>query len=140
MNKSVDNIANEIKTIFLLGDFVIFKYDSHYPANEFLNSLTSSMILPYTLHPPKVTGHSKPYIKWSYLWKFNVYISDHLDWNLILKEEMCNTINLYYKYTSIPKSSFYKISIFIMPINTREKYLKYSIHFGSVCDYQSLWI
>ena len=55
---------------------------------------------------------------------------------LLLKEEICNTMNLYCKYTSIPKSSFYKINI--LPINTGKKYLKYSIHFPSICDYQPL--
>ena len=45
-----------------------------------------------------------------------------------ITEEMYNTMNL---YTSIPKSSFYNINILILPINTREKYLKYSIHFAS---------
>ena len=55
-----------------------------------------------------------------------------------LKEEMYNTMNLYYKYTSISKSTFYKINILILPINTGKKYLKYSIHFASICDYQPL--
>ena len=51
-----------------------------------------------------------------------------------LEREMYNTMNLYYKYTSIPKSSFYKVNILILPINTEEKYLKYSIHFAPICD------
>ena len=41
---------------------------------------------------------------------------------------MYNTMNSYYKDTSIPKSSFNKINILILPINTGKKYLKYSIH------------
>ena len=53
-----------------------------------------------------------------------------------IKEEMYNTMNSYYKYTSIPKSYFYKINI--IPINNGEKYLKYSIHFACICDYQPL--
>ena len=44
--------------------------------------------------------------------------------NPSFKEEMYNTMNSYYKCTSIPKSSFYKINILILPINTGEKYLK----------------
>ena len=55
-----------------------------------------------------------------------------------VKEEMYNTINSYYKYTSISKSSFYKINILILPTNTGKKYLKYSMHFASICDYQPL--
>ena len=42
-----------------------------------------------------------------------------------VKEEMYNTINSC-KYTSIPKSSFNKINILILPINTGKKYLNYS--------------
>ena len=62
--------------------------------------------------------------------------SGHETWSV--KEEMYNTMNSYYKYTSIPKSSFYKINILILPINTGEKSLKYSIHFASICDCQLL--
>ena len=55
-----------------------------------------------------------------------------------LKEEMYNTMNSYYKYTSIPKPSFYKVNILILPINIEEKYLQYSICFASTCDYKPL--
>ena len=41
---------------------------------------------------------------------------------------MYNSMNSHYKYTSIPKSFFNKINILILPINTGDKYLKYSIH------------
>ena len=65
--------------------------------------------------------------------KINWYKKD-----ILIKEEMYNTMNSYYKYTSIPKSSFNKINILILPTNTGEKYLKYSIHFAYICDYQPL--
>ena len=39
----------------------------------------------------------------------------------LIKEEMYNTMNCYYKYTSIPKSSFNKTNILILPINTGKK-------------------
>ena len=55
-----------------------------------------------------------------------------------IKAEMYNTISSYYKYASIPRSSFYKTNILVTPINTREKNLKYFIHFASVCEYQPL--
>ena len=41
---------------------------------------------------------------------------------------MYSTMNSHCKYTAIPKSSSYKINILTLPINTGEKYLKYSIH------------
>ena len=58
--------------------------------------------------------------------------------NIKFKEEMYNIMNSYYKYTSIPKSFFYKLNILILPINTEEKYLKYSINFASICKYLPL--
>ena len=51
---------------------------------------------------------------------------------------MYNTMNSYYKDKSIPKSFFNKINILILPISTGKKYLKYSIHFAYICDYQPL--
>ena len=47
---------------------------------------------------------------------------------LNIREEMYNTMNSYYKYTSIPKSFFNKINILILPMSTGKKYLKHSIH------------
>ena len=52
------------KNIFLLGDFNIdlLKYDKHTGTNEFIDSLSSYMYLPYMLHPTRVTGHSQTII------------------------------------------------------------------------------
>ena len=69
---------------------------------------------------------------------FGTFTIDNSSFLTTVKEEMYNTMNLYYKYTSIPNSSFYKINILVLPINNEEKYLKYSIHFASICDYQPL--
>ena len=41
-------------------------------------------------------------------------------------------MNSYYKYTSIQKSSFFKRSILIQPINIGETYWKYSPHFAYI--------
>ena len=77
-------------------------------------------------------------------WETNLFLrSSHLPFKnklINLKEEIYSTINSYYKYTSIPNSSFNKINILILLVNTGEKYLKYSIHFAYICDYQPLWI
>lgn len=55
-----------------------------------------------------------------------------------VKEEKYNSMNSHYKCTSILKSSIYKINILILLINTREKYLKYCIHFTSIWNHQPL--
>ena len=49
VNKLLDNITRENKATFLLGDLNI-KYESHASTNEFLDSLSSNMILPYILY------------------------------------------------------------------------------------------
>ena len=81
VNKLLDNITKENKTTFLLGDFNIdlLKYDSHTSTNEFLDSLSSNMVLPYILHPTRVTGHSKTLI-------------DNIFSNHISKETICGNL------------------------------------------------
>ena len=57
-------LSKEKKTIFLLGDFNfdLSKYEQHSPTNEFLDSLASSMFLPYIIQPTRVTSNSKTQI------------------------------------------------------------------------------
>ena len=64
VDKLLDNITKENKTTFFLGDFNIdlLKYDSHTSTNEFLDFLSSNMVLLYILHPTRVTGHSETLI------------------------------------------------------------------------------
>ena len=44
LNKLLENISNQLKSIFLLGDFNVslLNYNLHNPANEFLDSLASN--------------------------------------------------------------------------------------------------
>ena len=41
---------------------VPLKHDKHAGTNEFIDSLSSFMYLPYILHPTRVTGHSQTII------------------------------------------------------------------------------
>ena len=94
VNKLLDNITKENKTTLLLGDFNIdlLKYDSHTSINEFLDSFSSNMVLPYILHPTIVTDHSKTLIDnlcSNYIFKAicensTSTISDHLPQFLIM--------------------------------------------------------
>ena len=61
LNPLLAKLSKEKKTVFLLGDYNddISKYEQHSPANEFLDSLTSSMFLPYIIQPTRVTSSSK---------------------------------------------------------------------------------
>ena len=49
LNPHLGKLAKEQKTVFCLGDFNIdlFKYEQHKATNEFLDSLSSIMFLPY---------------------------------------------------------------------------------------------
>ena len=64
LNTLLQKISKEKKNAFLLGDFNVdlLKYDKHAGANEFIDSLSSYMYLPYILHPTRVTGHSQTII------------------------------------------------------------------------------
>ena len=61
LHELLDKLPEEIKTIFLLGDFNInmLNYDLHSPTNEFLDWLSSRYFLSHTLQPSRVTNNSK---------------------------------------------------------------------------------
>ena len=48
LNKLLDNISKEQKSIFLLGDFNVnlFNYNEHNQTNEFLDSLATNSFIP----------------------------------------------------------------------------------------------
>ena len=62
VNKLLENIAKGNNTIFYDFNIDLLKYDSNTPANESMNPLSSSIIIPDILHPAWVTGHSKTLI------------------------------------------------------------------------------
>ena len=64
LNPLWEKLSKEKKTVFLLGDFNVdlSKYEQHFPNNEFLNSLASSMFFPHTIQPTRVTSNSKTII------------------------------------------------------------------------------
>ena len=49
VNNLLDKLSKKKQTVFLLGDLNIdlLDYDQHSPTNEFLNSLSPHMLLPY---------------------------------------------------------------------------------------------
>ena len=60
----LDKVSKENKTVFLLGDFDIdlLNYDQHSLTNEFLDSLSSHMLLPHILQPTRTRNNSKTLI------------------------------------------------------------------------------
>ena len=60
LNKLLENISKEQKSIFLLGDFNVnlLNYNEHNQTNKFLDSLVSNSSLPLILQPTRITNHS----------------------------------------------------------------------------------
>ena len=60
LNKLLENISKEQKSIFLLGDFNVnlLNYNEHNQTNEFLDSLASNSFLPLILQRTRITSHS----------------------------------------------------------------------------------
>ena len=55
------NFKRKEKCFSRHANFIVdlLKYDKHAGTNEFIDSLSSYMYLPYILHPTRVTGHSQ---------------------------------------------------------------------------------
>ena len=64
LNPLIVKLTKEQKTVFLLGDFNVdlLKYEHRKATNEFLDSLSSNMILPYIIQSTRITSHSKSII------------------------------------------------------------------------------
>ena len=55
--------SKEKETIFSLGDYNVdlSKFEQHFPTNEFLDSLASSMFFPYIIQSVRVTSNSETF-------------------------------------------------------------------------------
>ena len=64
LNKLLEDIFKEQKSIFLLGDFIVnlLNYNEHNQTNEFLDSLASNSFVPSILQPTRRTSHSNTLI------------------------------------------------------------------------------
>ena len=64
LNKLLENISKEQKSIFLLGDFNVnlMNYNEHNQTNLFLDSLASNTFIPLILQPIRITNHSNTLI------------------------------------------------------------------------------
>ena len=102
LNKLLENISKEQKSIFLLGDFNVnfLNYNEHNPTNEFLDSLVSNSFIPLILQPTRITNHSNTLIDnmFSNIIDINIIsgnvtatISDHLPQFAIIPNMFGNT-------------------------------------------------
>ena len=64
LNPLLEKLTKKQKTFFLPGDFSVdvLKYEQHKGTNEFFDSLSSNMFLPYIIQPTRITSHSKSII------------------------------------------------------------------------------
>ena len=64
LNKLLENISREQKSIFLLRNFNVnlLNYNEHNPTSEFLDSLAPNSYIPLTLQPNRITTHSNAHI------------------------------------------------------------------------------
>ena len=65
LNKLLENISKEQKSIFLLGDFNInlLNYNEHNQTNDFLDSLAYNSFIPLILQPTRITSHSNTLVE-----------------------------------------------------------------------------
>ena len=116
LNPLLAKLSKEKKTVFLLGDFNVdlSKYEQHSPTNEFLDSLASSMFLPYIIKPTRVTSNSKTIdnifsniISTDIIsGKLTATISDHLPRFLIAPEIFTNSPSRISNYFECDQSNF----------------------------------
>ena len=64
LNKLLENISEEQKSIFLLKDLNVnlLNYNEHNQSDEFLDSLVSNSFIPLILQPTRTTSHSNTLI------------------------------------------------------------------------------
>ena len=64
LNKLLENISKEQKSVFLLGDFSVnlLNYNEHNQTNEFLDPLASNSFILLILEPNRITSHSNTLI------------------------------------------------------------------------------
>ena len=63
LNLLLVELSKEKEAVFLLGDYNVdlSKYEQHFPNNEFLDSLASSMLFPDIIQSPRVTSNSETF-------------------------------------------------------------------------------
>ena len=112
LDNLLQKLGKENKHIYFMGDFNLnlLNYESHSDTNDFINTMVSHYLLPYILHPTRVTDHSSTVIDniFSNITDFDTKsgnilcdISDHFPQVLIVDKTCPN-----YKSCSFAKRDF----------------------------------
>ena len=84
LDNLLQKLGKENKHIFLMSDINLnlLNYESHSDTNDFINTMVSHYLLPYVLHPARVTDHSSTVID-------NIF-SDITDFDTKSGNVLCN--------------------------------------------------
>ena len=104
MGLMLQKVKKEIKSLFIMSDFNInlLNYEAHSETNDFINLMVSHYLLPYSLHPTRVTDHSATIIDNIFSTNFEYdtvsgnllsQISDHFPQFLIIKNALVDYRN-----------------------------------------------
>ena len=120
----MDNVFSKLskanKSVFLMGDFNVnlLSYETHSDTNDFINSMVYYYLLPYILHPTRVTDHSSTVIDniFSNITEYDTIsgniknqIADHFAQFLLVKKiniDYKNTTFYQYNYSKFTKAKF----------------------------------
>ena len=89
INNLLDKLSKENKTVFLLGDFDIhlLNYGQHSLTNEFLDPLSSHVLLPHIVEPTRIRNNSKTLTDNIYL---NVITPNNISGNITATISYCS--------------------------------------------------
>ena len=95
LNKLLENISKEQKSVFLLGDFNVnlLNYNEHNQTNEFLDSPASNSFIPLILQPTRITSHSNTLIDREFFRENFILDYFSVDWEDLLKIDELNADN-----------------------------------------------
>ena len=96
LNKLLENISREEKSIFLLGGFNVnlLNYNEHNQTYKFLDSLASNSFIPLILQPTRITSHSNTLID-------NIF-SDVFDPDIVSRNLTATISDLLPQFSIIP--------------------------------------
>ena len=117
LNPLLEKLAKEQKNVLLLGVFNVdlLKYEQREANNEFRDSLSSNMVLPYINQQTRITSHSKSFIHnapSNYISQDSVSanltatISNHIPQILIAPHIFSNALNKKYNFFEADSSKF----------------------------------
>ena len=112
LNILLDKVSKENKSVFRLCDFYVnlLKYDNHAPTNEFLDSLSSHMVLPHIVQPARISTTSKTLIDIL----SNIHTPSSISGNLTspISDHLPQFIMVPYIFLNLPPPKIFHLNVF----------------------------